>query len=245
MSGILYVVGIGPGSMDGMTLKAREALEKSDVIVGYKTYNALVEPYFEGKRYIETPMTGEEERCRLALEEARGGGTVSLICSGDPGVYGMAGLVLETARSYPDVEVRVISGVSAAMSGAALLGAPLVHDFAVISLSDRLTPWDKIEKRLQLAAQADMVIVLYNPSSKGRKDHLRRAVKILGTVLPGDRICGIAGRIGREGESSSILTLDELADARTDMFCTVFVGNSETVEIGGKMVTPRGYRSER
>lgn len=241
----LYVVGIGPGSREGMTGEAESALAQSDTIVGYTVYNDLVKPFFPHKRYMTTPMTGEEKRCRMALEEAADGHTVALICSGDPGVYGMAGLVFTMAEEFPEVNVEVISGVTAATSGAALLGAPLIHDFAVISLSDRLTPWDKIERRLRAAAEADLCIVLYNPSSRGRKDHLHRAAQILIEQLPESRVCGIADRIGREGEKTRVLTLGELAEAETDMFSTVFVGNSSTRQLGNKMVTPRGYRSEK
>jgi cobalt-precorrin 5A hydrolase/precorrin-3B C17-methyltransferase len=241
----LYVVGIGPGSRGGMTGEAESALAQSDTIVGYTVYNDLVKPFFPHKRYMTTPMTGEEKRCRMALEEAADGHTVALICSGDPGVYGMAGLVFTMAEEFPEVNVEVISGVTAATSGAALLGAPLIHDFAVISLSDRLTPWDKIERRLRAAAEADLCIVLYNPSSRGRKDHLHRAAQILIEQLPESRVCGIADRIGREGEKTRVLTLGELAEAETDMFSTVFVGNSSTRQLGNKMVTPRGYRSEK
>ena len=267
--GHLFVVGIGPGSLEGMTAEAAKALEKSDTIIGYSVYNDLVKPYYPDKRYLTTPMTGEEARCRMALEEARAGHVVSLICSGDPGVYGMAGLVLEMAGESdvedrpgidrsdagksrastsgpdrPDVEIEIVSGVTAALSGAALLGAPLVHDFAVISLSDRLTPWDLIEKRLRAAAQADLCIVLYNPSSRGRKEHLHRAAQILMDDLPGSRVCGIADRIGREGEKTRVMTLAELAEAETDMFSTVFIGNSSTRKLGNRMVTPRGYDAE-
>jgi cobalt-precorrin 5A hydrolase/precorrin-3B C17-methyltransferase len=241
----LYVTGIGPGSREGMTDQAWKALESSDTIVGYSVYNDLIKPLFPYKRYLTTPMTMEEERCRMALSEAAAGHTVSLICSGDPGVYGMAGLVLEMAESFPDVDVSVISGVTAAMSGAALLGAPLIHDFAVISLSDRLTKWEKIERRLKMTAEADLGIVLYNPSSRGRREHLHRAVQSLLEILPADRVCGIADRIGREGQRTRIVTLGELKDAETDMFSTVFIGSSSTQRIGDRMVTLRGYRSEQ
>lgn len=242
--GHLFVVGIGPGNFEGMTAQAEKALEKSDTIIGYSVYNDLVKPYYPDKRYLTTPMTGEEARCRMALEEAKAGHMVSLICSGDPGVYGMAGLVLEMAGKS-DVEIEIVSGVTAALSGAALLGAPLVHDFAVISLSDRLTPWELIEKRLRAAAQADLCIVLYNPSSRGRKEHLHRAAQILMEDLPGSRVCGIADRIGREGEKTRVMTLAELAEAETDMFSTVFIGNSSTRKLGNRMVTPRGYNAEK
>ena len=255
--GHLFVVGIGPGNPEGITGQAAAALESSDTIIGYSVYNDLVKPYYPDKRYLTTPMTGEEARCRMAIEEAKAGHTVALICSGDPGVYGMAGLVLELAgrgkedgRPYEvgidsGFDIEIISGVTAALSGAALLGAPLVHDFAVISLSDRLTPWEKIEKRLRAAAVADLCIVLYNPSSKGRKEHLHRAAQILAEHVPQSRICGIADRIGREGEKTRVMTLGELADAETDMFSTVFIGNSSTKRLGNRMVTPRGYRSEK
>ena len=242
--GYLFVVGIGPGNFEGMTAQAAKALEKSDTIIGYSVYNELVKPYYPDKRYLTTPMTGEEARCRMALEEAGAGHVVSLICSGDPGVYGMAGLVLELARES-DVEIEIISGVTAALSGAALLGAPLVHDFAVISLSDRLTPWELIERRLRAAAQADLCIVLYNPSSRGRKEHLHRAAQVLMEQVPQSRVCGIADRIGREGEKTRVMTLGELAEAETDMFSTVFIGNSSTRQLGNKMVTPRGYDTEK
>ena len=251
--GHLFVVGIGPGNPEGMTGQAAAALENSDTIIGYSVYNDLVKPYYPDKRYLTTPMTGEEARCKMAIEEVKAGHTVALICSGDPGVYGMAGLVLELAGNEKeddrscgmDIDIEIISGVTAALSGAALLGAPLVHDFAVISLSDRLTPWEKIEKRLRAAAVADLCIVLYNPSSKGRKEHLHRAAQILAEHVPQSRICGIADRIGREGEKTRVMTLGELADAETDMFSTVFIGNSSTKRLGNRMVTPRGYRSEK
>ena len=242
--GHLFVVGIGPGNHEGMTGQAAAALESSDTIIGYSVYNDLVKPYYPDKRYLTTPMTGEEARCRMAIEEAKAGHTVALICSGDPGVYGMAGLVLELAGDA-GFDIEIVSGVTAALSGAALLGAPLVHDFAVISLSDRLTPWEKIEKRLRAAAEADLCIVLYNPSSKGRREHLHRAAQILMEYVPGSRVCGIADRIGRDGEKTRVMTLEELADAETDMFSTVFVGNSSTRRLGNRMVTPRGYSSEK
>ena len=187
-------------------------------------------------------MTREAERCRMALEEAKNGKTVALVCSGDSGVYGMAGLVLELRGEENDPEVEVIPGLSACISGAALLGAPLTHDFAVISLSDRLTEWALIEKRLSAAADADLSVVLYNPASHGRPDHLKKACEILLRTLPGTRPCAVARNIGREGESRAFLALSELAVFPADMFCTVFIGNSQTVMINGQMVTPRGYR---
>ena len=178
----------------------------------------------------------------MAFKEAQKGKTVAMVCSGDAGVYGMSGLMLEIGAGYPDIEVEVIPGVTAALSGGAVLGAPLTHDFAVVSLSDRLTPWEKIEKRLRLAAEADFSLAIYNPASKGRPDYLQKACDILLSVLPADRICGTVENIGREGECAKIYTLGELRNAEVNMFTTVFIGNSMTKEIGGRMVTPRGYR---
>lgn len=241
----LWVVGIGPGSADEMTVKARNIIEGCRVIAGYSVYCDLLRPSFPDKEYIETPMTGEEKRVELALKRADEGGEVALVCSGDAGVYGLAGLAVEKKEAYPEVEVEVVSGVTAALSGGALLGAPLIHDFCVISLSDRLTPKEKIERRLLAAAEADMVIVIYNPESRSRKGYLSWAADVLMRILPGDRICGIARNIGRSGEGKEILVLSDLADAQADMFSTVFIGNSSTKRCGSFMVTERGYGSER
>ena len=166
-----------------------------------------------------------------------------MICSGDAGVYGMAGLMYEVGVGYPQTELEIIPGVTAATGGAAVLGAPLIHDFCLISLSDLLTPWEKIEARLLGAAQADFVVCLYNPSSKKRHDYLKRACELLMTYKSPDTVCGIVSQIAREGEESRVMTLRELSDTQVDMFTTVFIGNSQTRNIGGKMVTPRGYRN--
>ena len=238
----LSIVGIGPGDYDNMTVGADRALQCCDVIIGYHAYVDLVKQRYPGKEFLTTPMTQEVKRCQMALDIAREGKNVAMVCSGDSGIYGMAALIYELRGESSDPEIQVIPGLTAACSGAALLGAPLTHDFAVISLSDRLTPWEKIEKRLENAAMADLSIVIYNPASHGRPDYLRRACDILLRHLPGDRVCGIASRIGRDGESSRLLTLAELGTAPVDMFCTVFIGNSMTKSIGEKMVTPRGYR---
>lgn len=238
----LYVVGMGPGDHDSMTIRADRVLRECDVIVGYTVYVELAEQYYPEKEFLTTPMRRETERCRLAFSEASKGRTTAMICSGDAGVYGMAGLILEIGREYPGVSVEIVPGVTAASSGAAVLGAPLMHDFAVISLSDRLTPWEKIEKRLECAAQGDLSIVLYNPRSKGRPDNLRMACDILLRYLPGDRPCGVAHSIGREGEWAEYMPLSELRTADVDMFCTVFIGNAMTKMVAGKLVTPRGYR---
>ena len=237
----IYVVGIGPGSFENMTQRAQEALANCDVIVGYTVYIDLVKAHFPDKQMLTTPMRREVERCRLAFEEAQKGQTVAMICSGDAGIYGMTGVMEELRAEYPDVELETVPGISAVISGAAILGAPLMHDFAVISLSDLLTPWEKIEKRLDCAAAADFVICLYNPSSHKRKDYLKRACEIvLRHAAPGT-VCGIAKNIGREGEGIEVLTLEQLRDTPVDMFSTVFIGNSQTKNIGGRMVTPRGY----
>lgn len=238
----LYVVGLGPGDYDNMTVRADRALRECDCIVGYHVYVDLVKDRYPDKKTLTTPMTKEADRCRMALEAARGGDNVAMVCSGDSGIYGMAALIYELRGEDKEPEIDVIPGLTAACSGAALLGAPLTHDFAVISLSDRLTPWETIEKRLEAAAKADLSVVLYNPASHGRPDHLRRACEILLRTLPEDRPCGVARNIGREGQGRELLTLGQLRDAKVDMFCTVFIGNSATRFIGGEMVTPRGYR---
>mgnify|MGYP002551625044 FL=1 len=239
----LYVIGMGPGREEKMTLEALQALEACDTIVGYTVYVDLLKTRFPDKEYMTTPMRQETRRCRMAFEEAQKGKWVAMVCSGDAGVYGMSGLMLELGREYPDCQVTVISGVTAALAGAALLGAPLMHDFAVISLSDLLTPWEKIEKRLRAAAAADFVICLYNPSSKKRHDYLEKACTLMMKYKSPDTVCGIVGNIGREGESMQVMTLEELKNTGVDMFTTVFVGNSQTKEINGKMVTPRGYKN--
>ena len=237
----LYVVGIGPGKVEGMTYEAARALEGSDVIVGYTVYVDLVKDRFPDKTFLTTPMRREVERVELALAEAAQGKTVAMVCSGDPGVYGMSGLCEELAAKHPGVAVVTVPGVSAVLSGAAILGAPLMHDFAVISLSDLMTPWATIEKRLRAAAAADFVICLYNPSSHKRKDYLARACEIVLEAASPETVCGVAQNIGREGENIRTMTLQALRDAQVDMFSTVFIGNSQTRIIGGRMVTPRGY----
>lgn len=238
----IYVVGMGPGSAEQMTIEAQQVLASCDLIVGYTVYVELLRDTFPEKEFLTTPMRQEVDRCRMAFEEAEKGKTVAMVCSGDAGVYGMSGLMLELSETYPDCEVRVVSGVTAALAGGAVLGAPLMHDFAVISLSDLLTPWEKIEKRLRCAAAADFAICIYNPSSKKRADYLRRACDILMEELPGNRVCGIVSQIGREGEQAEVMTLEELSTRQVDMFTTVFIGNSQTRVVRGRMVTPRGYR---
>ncbi|MEE1192942.1 MAG: precorrin-3B C(17)-methyltransferase [Blautia sp.] len=239
----LYVVGIGPGAYEKMTIEAAEALKKSDVIIGYTVYVDLVKDHFPGKEFLTTPMKKEVDRCVLAFEEARKGKTAAMICSGDAGVYGMSGLMYEVGANYPEVELEIIPGVTAATGGAAVLGAPLIHDFCLISLSDLLTPWEKIEARLLATAQADFVVCLYNPSSKKRHDYLEKACNLMMKYKSPETVCGIVGNIGRDGEAMEVMTLEELKTTKVDMFTTVFVGNSQTKNINGKMVTPRGYKN--
>ena len=196
---------------------------------------------FPDKEYFSTPLTQDIERCRAALERARSGRTTALVCSGDAGVYGMAGPVLELAPQFPEVEIQVVPGVTAALAGAAVLGAPLMHDFAVLSLSDLLTPWEVIRRRLELAAQGDFVLCLYNPSSRRRRDHLRMACDIVLVHRGPETVCGWVRNAGRAQEEHQVLTLGELREAQVDMFTTVFIGSAATRRIGDRMVTPRGY----
>lgn len=241
----VYVVGIGPGGQDFMTRQALAAMEKADILCGYTVYVDLVKPLFPDKECYTTPMTQELERCRWALDQAAGGRTVALVCSGDAGVYGMAGPLLQLAEQYPNVDVEVVSGITSALSGAAVLGAPLMHDFCVISLSDLLTPWQQIEKRLACAAAGDFVICLYNPSSKKRADYLQKACDILMREKSADTVCGWVRNIGRDGQESKVLTLGELRNEQVDMFTTVFIGSSTTRQIAGRVVTPRGYEAKK
>ncbi len=238
---MLYVVGMGAGSRDGMTAAAEQAIINSDLIVGYTKYVELLREIFPDKEYSSTGMRRERERVERALKAAESR-TVSLVCSGDSQLYGMAGLAFELSESYPGAEIEIVPGVTAAFSGGAVLGSPLTSDLAVISLSDLLTPAEKIRKRLECAADCDMVIVLYNPSSKSRSDYLRRACDIVLGYRSGDTVCGYVRNIGRDGQESRVLTLSELRETPVDMFTTVYIGNSDTKIIGGKMVTPRGYR---
>ena len=227
-----------------MTIQAARVLRDCDVIVGYTVYVDLVREHFADKEFITTPMRREEERCRMAFKAASEGKTVALICSGDAGVYGLAGLILRIRSEYPDTEVEIIPGVTAALSGAALLGAPLIHDFCLISLSDLMTPWKKIEKRILHASEADFVICLYNPSSTKRHDYLQKACDLILRFKSPDTVCGMVRNIGREGEDCRIMNLSRLRDTPADMFTTVFIGNSQTREADGCMITPRGYQYE-
>ena len=216
----LYVVGIGPGGYEQMTIRAAKVLEKCDIIVGYTVYVDLIADHFAGKEMLTTPMRQEEKRCRMAFEEVMKGKDTAMICSGDAGVYGMSGLIYEISQDYPGVDIEIVSGVTAALSGGAVLGAPLMHDFAVISLSDLMTPWELIQ----------------------RKDYLNKACQIVMQYAPPATVCGIVRQIGRDGEFFEVMTLQQLAEYEADMFTTVFIGNTTTKVINGRMVTPRGYK---
>ena len=216
----IYIVGMGPGREEDMTQEALTVLDSCDVIVGYTVYLNLLGERFLGKTFLSTPMRQEVERCRMCYEEAKKGKRVALICSGDAGIYGMA-----------------------ASSGAAVLGAPLNHDFCVISLSDLLTPWEQIKARLRAAVLGDFAIALYNPSSRKRADYLQRACDILlDAGAKGTRACGYVENIGRDGETAHTCTLQELREIQVNMFTTVFIGNSQSVIMGDKLVTKRGYQ---
>ena len=249
MAGLIYIVGIGPGDKSMMTQEAFEAMEHADVIVGYTVYVDLVKELFPGKQFFTTPMRQEVERCRACFDFAKDNKTVAFICSGDAGVYGMAAPMLELMPEYENKDgitsdnIIVVPGITAAISGASVLGAPINHDFCVISLSDLLTPWEVIEKRLKAAIEGDFAIALYNPSSKKRHDYLQKACDImLAAGADKKRACGYVENIGREGTKSTVLTLEELREAEVNMFTTVFIGNSKSEIISGKLVTKRGYQ---
>lgn len=245
--GKIFVVGIGPGNREQMTIQAQDVLCQCDVVVGYTVYVELIkksfpEKAFQQKAFLATPMMREADRCRLVFEEALKGKSVALVCSGDAGVYGLSGLILELSEQFPQVDIAMIPGTTAALTGAAVLGAPLIHDFALISLSDLMTPLAKIENRIRHAAQGDFVMVLYNPSSKKREDYLQKACDWMLDYCSPDTVCGLVENIGREGEHYELCTLKECRDKQVNMFTTVFIGNSQTRIINGKMVTPRGYQ---
>lgn len=243
---MIKVVGMGPGNELMMTQQAITALEEADVIVGYTVYLDLLGDRFTDKEFMSTPMKQEAERCRICFREASKGRKVAMICSGDAGVYGMASLMFEIREELgidpAETGIEVIPGITAATSGAAVLGAPLSHDFCVISLSDLLTPWELIEKRLRAAAAGDFAVAIYNPSSRKRHDYLMKACDILLETEEPERACGYVRSIGRDGEEYHTCTLAELRDTQVDMFTTVFIGNSQSRIIDGRLITPRGYK---
>lgn len=242
--GRLFVVGLGPGAREAMTGQAREALRRADIVIGYDGYFTGLADLVEGKECHSLPLTRETERARLAVERLRAGRVVCVISSGDPGVYAMASLVLECAAAVDEdllADVEVVPGVSAVNAAAALLGAPLGHDFAVVSLSDLLTAWDAIERRLHAAAVADFVLALLNPKSQRRDWQYRRAAEILAAHRPADTPVGVVRNAFRPGQSVEVTSVAHMAGAAVDMFTTVIVGNSLTRRFGNVVVTPRGY----
>lgn len=239
--GKLYVVGIGPGGLQHMTLKAQRGIEESEVIVGYTRYIEFIQPLLVGKEIYSTGMMGEVERCKKALELSKDK-TVAIISTGDAGIYGMAGLILELKK---DEEVEVIPGVTASCAAGSVLGAPLMHDNCNISLSDLMTPYDLIKKRVELAAQGDFVISLYNPRSKGRPNYLKECIDIIGKYREGNTPIGIVKNALRQGETVSLLTIDTFDENLVDMFSIVIIGNSCTNIKDGKMITPRGYEKKK
>ena len=239
---MIYVIGIGPGCKDLMTQEAINAMEDAEVIVGYKTYIDLVKEFIVDKEVVQNGMRKEIERCKQAIEIAKTGKKVAVISSGDAGIYGMAGLILElVSKEDTDIKVKVVPGVTASIGAAAVLGAPIMHDFCHISLSDLLTPWEVIEKRLRLAAEADFVICLYNPRSKGRSEHLAKAFEIMGEFKSGTTPVGIVKDVGREKENKFICTFDTMDFERVDMTTMVVIGNKTTYIDKDLMITPRGY----
>jgi len=254
---ILYIVGIGPGHFDHLSIRAREVLDRVDYVVGYQTYIELIRPLIKDKHIVSAPMKKEVERVEAAIEIAQKGNRCALVSSGDPGVYAMAGLVFEMCRhknlsvtpaAYKqdalkshDFRIEIIPGIPALCSGAALLGAPLTHDFAAVSLSDLLTPWETIVRRLDAAAAADFVIVLYNPKSKRRKTQLEDAQKTIMIHRHPDTPVGIVRSAMRKEQEVTILPLKHMNTARINMQTTIFVGNSESLIYGDYLITPRGY----
>jgi precorrin-3B C17-methyltransferase len=242
---MLTAVSLGPGDESLLTPAAREAIAAAEVVAGYKGYIELVPPaLLEGKEVVSTGMMGEVERARAAIESARAGRRTVMVCSGDAGIYAMAGLLLEILDAEGLVEsvpFEVVPGVAAFNAAAALLGAPLMHDFASVSLSDLLTPWEVIEKRLRLAAEADFVIAIYNPRSRKRDGHLRRALDVIGESRTPETPVGVVGRAYRPGQSVCATTLGAVDVAGVDMQTVLVIGNSATRIVGGRLLTPRGY----
>lgn len=241
-TGKIYVVGIGPGKKADMTFRAYEAMEKSDIIIGYKTYMDLIKEYYPGKEMKNSQMTKEVDRCIEVLKLAKEGKNVALISSGDAGVYGMAGIMLEIADG--EVEVEIIPGVTATNAAAAIVGAPVMHDYVTISLSNLLTDWELIKKRLELAAQGDFVVSIYNPKSRGRVTQIEEAREIMLKYKPKTTPVAIVRNAGREDEEHVVTTLDEMLNHEINMLTIVIIGNANTFIKDGKMITPRGYSNK-
>ena len=239
---MIYVVGVGPGGTDEITPRAMEVLKACDVVVGYTRYVELLKDELAGKTVFTSGMRQEVERCTMALKFAQEGRTVAVISSGDAGVYGMAGLMMEIAQGSGQ-EITIIPGITAANSAAAILGAPLMNDYVTVSLSDILTDWNTIERRLEAACAGDFVICIYNPASKHRPEHFKRACEILLRHKSPDTPAGYVRNIGREGQAHEVTTLGEIMTREIDMLCTVIIGNSQSCILDGKIITPRGYKA--
>lgn len=236
--GKLYVIGIGPGGLEHMTLKAKQAIEESNIVVGYNKYIDMIKPFVEDKELFSTGMRGEEARCRKALELSKENNTVALISTGDSGIYGMAGLILQMQE---DESVEIIPGVTASSAAGSVIGAPLMHDNCNISLSDLMTPYDLIKKRVRNAADADMIISLYNPRSKGRPHYLREAIEIIKEYRELNTPVAVVRHALRDGQEYKLFTLENFDEEVVDMFSIVIVGNSQSFIKNGKFITPRGY----
>ncbi len=239
--GKLYVIGIGPGGIEHMTMKARKAIDESEVIVGYVKYIDMIKELVEDKIIYSNGMMGEEERCKEALKLSKDN-IVSVISTGDSGIYGMAGLILELADKEDISNLEVIPGVTASSAAASIVGAPLMHDNCNISLSDLMTPYETIKKRVEAAASADFVISLYNPKSKGRPHYLKESIETIKKYRKADTPVAVVKNALRDGEVTTLFTLENFDDSIVDMFSIVIVGNSQTYIKEGKMITPRGYK---
>ena len=243
-NGKIYVVGIGPGKKADMTFKAYEAMENSDIIVGYKTYTDLIKEYFPNTEIRSSSMMKEVDRCLEVLDLAKAGKNVALISSGDAGIYGMAGIMYEIINENDNIEVEVIAGVTATNAAAAIVGAPIMHDYVTISLSNLLTDWELIKKRLELSAQGDFIVSLYNPKSKGRTTQIAEAQKIMLKYKSKDTPVAIVRNAGRENEEYETTTLENMLDFEINMLTIVLIGNSNTYVKNGKIITPRGYEKK-
>lgn len=243
--GKIYVVGIGPGNMEDISVRAYKVLKNVDVIAGYVTYVNLVKDEFKEKEFYSSGMKREVERCEEVLELAKAGKNVALISSGDSGIYGMAGIMLEVVHENGnDIEVEIVPGITSSIAGAALVGAPLMHDQAIISLSDLLTDWEVIKKRLEAASQGDFVISLYNPKSRTRVNQINEAREIMLKYKKPSTPVALLRHIGREEENYDLTTLDDFVNYDIDMFTIVIIGNSNTYVKNGRMITPRGYQDK-
>lgn len=238
--GKIYVVGIGPGNMEDITIRGYKTLKNVDVIAGYTTYVDLIREEFSDKEFYVSGMKKEIDRCEQVLEIAKSGKDIALISSGDAGIYGMAGIMIEVAQKE-GYEVSIIPGVTSSVAGASVVGAPLMHDNAIISLSDLLTDWDVITKRIDRASDGDFIISLYNPKSKGRTTQIVEAREIMLKYKSKDTPVALLRNVGRKNENFTLTNLDEFLNYEIDMFTVVIIGNSKTYVSKDRMITPRGY----